>query len=331
MSLITFQNNRKLDLIPMGRIGVDLNAVEVNRPIEEVVTFKKTVGGSPANIAIGASRLGLNVGFIGQVSADGLGRFCRITMEKENVDTTHILIDQSGRMNGLALTEIISPSECQSILYRDGVADLYMKPEDIQREYIEQSKILLISGTALAQSPSREATLQAIEYATESKTKIIFELDYRAYSWQSKEETAHYYQRVAAASDIILGTEDEYRALTGTKDHSELDKSLVARQMLAKGSELVIIKQGSDGSIGYAKDEEVIQVKPFRTQVLKTQGAGDAYAAGLICGLINGWSIKNAMEYGSATASIVVSRNSCSEAMPTNDEVIAKMETSKTT
>ncbi|MBX0015596.1 5-dehydro-2-deoxygluconokinase, partial [Escherichia coli] len=61
---------KKYDVITLGRACIDLNAVEYNRPMEDTMTFSKYVGGSPANVAIGAAKLGLNVGFIGKVSDD---------------------------------------------------------------------------------------------------------------------------------------------------------------------------------------------------------------------------------------------------------------------
>ena len=78
-------------------------------------------------------------------------------------------------------------------MYRNQAADLQIGPEDISEEYIANSKILLISGTALAASPSREACLLAVKYAKENNVKIIFDIDYREYTWQSKEEISVYY------------------------------------------------------------------------------------------------------------------------------------------
>jgi len=77
MNGVTFPNDRAFDLIGIGRLCIDLNANEIHRPMEETRTFTKYVGGSPANIAIGISRLGLKSGFIGKVSDDQMGRFIK--------------------------------------------------------------------------------------------------------------------------------------------------------------------------------------------------------------------------------------------------------------
>src|SRR5690606_29000359 len=113
-----------LDIIAVGRLCIDLNANETNRPMEETSTFTKYVGGSPANIAIGSARLGQKTGFIGKVSDDQMGRFITSYLEKNNINTQGVRIDQTGAVTGLAFTEIKSPAECSILMYRDNAADL---------------------------------------------------------------------------------------------------------------------------------------------------------------------------------------------------------------
>lgn len=176
---MTFSTDKRFDLIAVGRACIDLNATEYNRPMEETMTFSKYVGGSPANIAIGSSKLGLKTGFIGKVSDDQHGRFIQSYMEKVGVDTSQMVKDTEGHKSGLTFTEIKSPKECSILMYRTDVADLNLRPEDVSEGYIAQAKILLISGTALAKSPSREAVFQAVDYAKRQNVPIAFELDYR--------------------------------------------------------------------------------------------------------------------------------------------------------
>ena len=147
---------KKFAITALGRACIDLNSVEINQPMEETKTFKKYVGGSPANIAIGLAKLGETVGFIGKLSNDQHGRFIKDFMSKAGVDSSQMIFDQEGHKSGLAFTEIKSPSECSILMYREDVADLYLTPDEVSEEYIEASEMLLISGTALAQSPSEK-------------------------------------------------------------------------------------------------------------------------------------------------------------------------------
>ncbi len=324
-----FKENSKRDFIAIGRIGVDLNANETHRPMEETETFTKYVGGSPANITIGMRRLGMEVGFIGRISDDQHGRFILNYFEQEGINTDNIIIDQSGAMTGLAFTEIKSPADCSILMYRDNVADLKLCTEDIDEEYIKDSKILQISGTALAKSPSREAVFMALDYAVKHNTVVVFDLDYRAYSWNSKEETAIYYNLVAEKSDVIIGSRAEFDMMESILMPNNDKDRRTAQYWFEHKAEIVVIKHGKEGSIAYLANGDAYQVKPFPANVVKTFGGGDAYASAFIYSLLQGWSIDKCLDFGSASAAIVVSSHSCSDAMPSVDDISKYIEKSK--
>lgn len=313
-----FGPEREMDLIAIGRACVDLNAVEYNRPMEETMTFKKYVGGSPANIAIGTARLGLKSGFIGKISNDQHGRFVKQFMASVGVDTSNMVFDKEGHKIGLAFTEIKSPEDCSILMYRDEVADLYLHPSEVEEEYIKKARILLVSGTALAKSPSREAVLKAVKLARQNDVKVIFELDYRPYTWAYPEETSIYYSLVAEHANVVIGTRDEFDML---EDVENGDNEKTISYLFNYAPELIVIKHGVDGSYAYLKSGEVFRGKAYKTKVLKTFGAGDSYASAFIYALITGKDIETALKYASAAAAIVVSRHSSSEAMPTVKEI----------
>ncbi|MFD1175434.1 5-dehydro-2-deoxygluconokinase [Paenibacillus puldeungensis] len=313
------QNEKKYDLIALGRACIDLNAVEYNRPMEETHTFSKYVGGSPANIAIGSAKLGLKVGFIGKIPDDQHGRFIQKFMADAGVDTSGMVVDREGHIAGLAFTEIKSPEECSILMYREGVADLYLQPEEVNEDYIKQAKALLISGTALAQSPSREAVFQAIKFAKKHQVDVIFELDYRSYTWKSVYETSVYYSLVAEQANIVIGTRDEFDMMENRKG----DNASTVGYLFRHQAKLIVIKHGVEGSYAYTKSGEIYHGTAYKSKVLKTFGAGDSYAAAFLHALMSGKDIQTALQYGSASAAIVVSKHSCSEAMPTIAEIEA--------
>ncbi|WP_448011071.1 5-dehydro-2-deoxygluconokinase [Bacillus licheniformis] len=314
----TFNEEKEIDIVAIGRACIDLNAVEYNRPMEQTMTFSKYVGGSPANIAIGSSKLGLKTGFIGKIPDDQHGRFIETYMRNTGVDTSQMAVDKDGHKAGLAFTEILSPEECSILMYRDDVADLYLAPSEVNEDYIAKSKMLLVSGTALAKSPSREAVLKAVQLAKKHQVKVVFELDYRPYTWTSAEETAVYYTLVAEQSDIVIGTRDEFDVMEN-KSRGSNEESV--QHLFAHSADLVVIKHGVEGSYAYSKSGDVFRAKAYKTKVLKTFGAGDSYASAFLYGLVSGKDIETALKYGSASASIVVSKHSSSEAMPTVAEI----------
>ncbi|OXS55501.1 5-dehydro-2-deoxygluconokinase [Cohnella sp. CIP 111063] len=321
MTSVVFAEGRKFDLTAIGRLCIDLNANEINRPMEQTMTFTKYVGGSPANIAIGVSRLGRRTAFIGKIADDQMGRFIRGYLDKEGIETRNVVTDTTGAVTGLAFTEIKSPTECSILMYRDNVADLKLSPSEVDESLIADSKALLVSGTALAASPSREAVLLAVDYARRHGTKVVFDLDYRPYTWQSEEETAAYYNLVAEKSDIIVGTREEFDCMEKFEANPGHDDRITASKWFGYAAGIVIIKHGKEGSIAYSADGQEHRARSFPAKVIKTFGAGDSYAAGFIHGLLSGWTIGKSMEFGSAAASIVISSHSCSDAMPTAAQV----------
>jgi len=329
MNPLVFAEGRPLDFIAVGRLCIDLNANETQRPMEETRTFTKYVGGSPANIAIGASRLGLKTGFIGKVSDDQMGRFITQYLHENNIDTENILIDRTGAVTGLAFTEIKSPTDCSILMYRDNVADLKLEPTEVSEEYIKQSKALLISGTALAKSPSREAVFLALEYARKHDVVVFFDIDYRPYTWESEAETAVYYNLAAEKCDVIIGTREEFDMMEKLLNYEKSDDKVTAERWFSYHAKIVVIKHGGEGSIAYTRDGQSHRGGIFKTKVLKTFGAGDSYASAFIYGLMKGLPIHESMRFGGASASIVISKHSCSDAMPTVEEIKNFMETAE--
>lgn len=320
MNSLKFNPDKPMDFIAIGRLCIDLNANEINRPMEETMTFTKYVGGSPANITIGMARMGMKTGFIGKVANDQMGRFIVDYLQKNQIDTSNVVTDQTGALTGLAFTEIKSPTDCSILMYRENAADLKLAPSEVLEEYVAQSKVVLISGTALAQSPSREAVFLALDYARKHGAIIVFDIDYRPYTWTSREETAIYYNLAAEKCDVIIGTREEFDMMERFEANVTNDAA-TAGKWFDYNAQIVVIKHGKDGSIAYTKDGNSHKGAVFPAKVIKTFGAGDSYAAGFLYGLMQGWEISASMEFGGAAASIVISSHSCSDAMPTVDQV----------
>ncbi|HZK70680.1 MAG TPA: PfkB family carbohydrate kinase, partial [Clostridia bacterium] len=187
---IVFDQTRPIDVIPMGRIALDFNplAQDYYKPSSEVNVYTRYIGGSPANISVGLAHLGKKVGFIGKIPDDRFGDFAINFFNKEGIDTSHITRCLHGEKMGLAFTEILSETESSILMYRENVADLMLSVSDIDEAYIKNTKALLVSGTALSVSPSREAVLKAIAFARKNNTLVIFDIDYRPQNWKCQDE-----------------------------------------------------------------------------------------------------------------------------------------------
>ena len=320
MKYIEFDNSKEFDLILLGRVAVDLNPVDYYCPLNESTTFKRYLGGSPANIAVGLARLGKKCGFFARVSDDQLGTFVTDYFDKEGIDTSHIKRCQNGEKIGLTFTEIKSETESSIVMYRNEAADLKLDVQDIDEEYINKAKAILISGTALAESPSREAALKAVALAKKNGVPIIFDIDYRAYNWKNSDEIAIYYSSVAREADIILGSREEYDLTEKFIKVGMTDKETAA-YWHSQNAKIVIIKHGKEGSTAYTNDGESYSIKPFPVKLLKSFGGGDGYASAFLYGIFEGWEIIDALEFGSASAAMLVASHACSQDMPSVDAV----------
>lgn len=328
MQYITFDEKRPMDLVLLGRVAVDFNPVDYFHPLAECTTFKKYVGGSPANIAVGVSRHGLKAGFFARVSDDQFGDFVTDFFKKEGIDVTRIRRCEHGEKIGLTFTEILSPTESSILMYRNCIADLQLSPADIDEEYIKNAKAILISGTSLAASPSREAALKAVMLAKRNNTVIIFDIDYRPYNWVSEDEISIYYSMVAKEADIIMGSREEFNLTERLIEEGRSDKESAAAWHKER-AKIVIIKHGKEGSTAYTNDGNSYSIKPFPVTALKSFGGGDGYGSGFLYGLFEGWEMIDCLEFGSAEAAMMVASHSCSEDLPGPDEVRTFIKESK--
>lgn len=328
MQYITFDEKRPMDLVLLGRVAVDFNPVDYFHPLAECTTFKKYVGGSPANIAVGVSRHGLKAGFFARVSDDQFGDFVTDFFKKEGIDVTRIRRCEHGEKIGLTFTEILSPTESSILMYRNCIADLQLSPADIDEEYIKNAKAILISGTSLAASPSREAALKAVMLAKRNNTVIIFDIDYRPYNWVSEDEISIYYSMVAKEADIIMGSREEFNLTERLIEEGRSDKESAAAWHKER-AKIVIIKHGKEGSTAYTNDGNSYSIKPFPVTALKSFGGGDGYGSGFLYGLFEGWEMIDCLEFGSAEAAMMVASHSCSEDLPGPEEVRAFIKESK--
>ena len=328
MKYIEFDESRKFDLILLGRVAIDFNPAyseevkEEFKPLKKVHYFEKYVGGSPANIAVGVTRHGLKAGFIGKVSDDQFGEFVVDYFNEQGIDTSHITKCTGGQKLGLTFTEMLSPKESSILMYRNCIADLQLHVDDIDEEYIRSAKALLISGTSLAESPSREAAIKAVMLAKKNNTKVIFDIDYREYNWKNADEISIYYSIVAKEADIIMGSREEFN-LTEKLIREGMTDEESAALWQSYNAKIVVIKHGMKGSTAYTCDGQSFSIKPFPVQARKGFGGGDGYGSGFFYGLYQGWEIIECLEFGSAEASMMVRANNCSDALPGPEEVKA--------
>lgn len=300
----------------LGRLIVDLYANQIGVPLSQVSSFNKYLGGSAANTAIGLARLGASVGLISRVGPDEFGKFLRDRLQQEGVDTGMLATDPV-YPTGLAFAALFPPNDSQVLFYRKPCADANLSLVDIDFERLREARMLVVACTALAVSPGREAALAALEANRNSGGVNVLDLDWRPMFWASPEEAHLYYRTAMRLADVVLANEPELEFAGGSSDPDE-----AAQSILKLGVREVVAKRGGAG-VRYYGQEGFFQVPAVRVEVMNTLGAGDGFGAAYTYGLLEGWPVERRLRFAAAAGAIVVSRHSCSDAMPTRAEVEA--------
>ncbi len=318
---------RPLDLVCVGRAAVDLYAEQVGARLEDVHSFAKYLGGSPANTSVGVARLGLKSAMLTRVGDEHNGRFVREKLHAEGVDVTHVKTDPA-RLTALVFLGLRDRETFPLIFYRDNCADMAIDESDVDPAFIGRAAGLLISGTHLSRPGTYAACEKAIRLARTAGTRVILDIDYRPVLWgltglglgeqrfvASDQVTAHL-QSIAPQCDLIVGTEEEVHIAGGSTD------TLVAlRNLRALSTATLVIKRGPMGCVVFegpigTKLDDGLKGDGFAVEVFNVLGAGDAFMAGFLRGWLRGEALATCCTWANACGALVVSRHGCAPAMP---------------
>ena len=297
------------NFVIVGRAGMDFFADPPGTATEDATVFHAGLGGSSANIAAGICKLGGQAALVTRVSDDSVGRYCTNQLAHYGVDATYVTPVGGEYRNSLAVYESRVEGH-QSVIYRNGAADFQMDMTDVEAVDYSSFGALITAGTVFAAEPSRSATFQAFALAKKAGLPIIFDVDYRPYSWPSAEVASEVLSRAATLCDMIVGNDEEFGFMAGDIAKG-LDK---ARDLSNNSATMVVYKMGAEGAITFADGKE-IRTGIYPVEALKPTGAGDSFMAGLVTSLAGGHDLKTSILRGSACASITVSRPGCAPAM----------------
>ena len=321
-----------LDVITMGRCSVDLYGQQIGSRLEDIASFAKSVGGSPTNIAIGSSRLGLKTGVITRVGDEQMGRFVLEQLAREGVTTKGVVTDKN-RLTALVLLSVENDKTFPLIFYRDNCADSALEANDVDEDFILSSKALLVTGTHFAKANTDAAQRKAMAIAKANGRKIIIDIDYRPNLWglaghgdgeeryiKSDKVTAHL-QSILADCDLIIGTEEEVHIAGGTEDTLEALRTI---RSYSKG--VIVLKRGPMGCVVYPEAippslEGGIVGTGFPIEVYNVLGAGDAFMSGFLRGWLKDELYETCATYANACGAFAVSRLLCSPEYATFEEL----------
>jgi 5-dehydro-2-deoxygluconokinase len=333
LTIPNLAEGRRFDIACLGRLAVDLYAQQFGARLEDVASFAKYLGGSSANIAFGAARLGLRAAMVSRVGDEQMGRFLVETLQREGCDTSMVQTDRE-RLTALAILGLKDRDTFPLLFYRENCADMAIDAAGIREDFIADCRALLITGTHLSQPTVREASARALELAGRHGVLRVLDIDYRPVLWglTKRGEGANRFvadarvtaslQQMLPQFELLIGTEEEFLIAGGVpgdllaslKRVREVTPAALVVKLGAKGCCFI------DGAVP-KRLEDAPTVVGERIEVFNVLGAGDAFAAGLMSGFLRGQGFEDAARTANACGALVVSRHACAPAMPTPAEL----------
>ena len=324
--------SKPLDVITIGRAGVDLYGSQIGGRLEDMGSFDKYIGGSPTNMACGTARLGLRSALITRVGDEHMGRFIREQLLREGVDVRGVKTDPA-RLTALVILGIRDQESFPLIFYRENCADMALCEDDIDEGFIAEARAVVATGTHLSHVNTEAAVLKALVLARKHGARTALDIDYRPNLWgvaghgagesrfvESAKVTAKL-QSTLHLFDLIVGTEEEFHIAGGTTD-----TVAALRAVRAVSAATLVCKRGPMGAVAFtgaipdALDDG--QAGPgFPIEVFNVLGAGDGFMSGLLKGWLDGEDWPKALEYANACGAFAVSRHGCTPAYPSWEEL----------
>ncbi|WP_417691204.1 bifunctional 5-dehydro-2-deoxygluconokinase/5-dehydro-2-deoxyphosphogluconate aldolase [Roseibium sp.] len=323
---------KTLDVITIGRAGVDLYGSQVGGRLEDMGSFDKYIGGSPTNMACGTARLGLKSGLISRVGDEHMGRFILEELQRHGVNVSGVKTDPE-RLTALVILGIRDEEQFPLIFYRENCADMALCEDDIDADFIRSARSVVATGTHLSHPKTEKAVLKALRIARESGLKTALDIDYRPNLWgvaghgdgesrfvasqkvtSKLQETLHYF-------DVIVGTEEEFHIAGGSTD------TLTALRAVRQVSKATLVcKRGPMGAAAFEGAipddlDQGVSGPGFPIEVFNVLGAGDGFMSGLLKGWLDGEDWPVTLKYANACGAFAVSRHGCTPAYPSWQEL----------
>ncbi|WP_456473983.1 carbohydrate kinase family protein [Candidatus Pyrohabitans sp.] len=295
-----------MDVVGVGALNLDkiYRVPRIAKPGEEVFVIEamQSAGGSAANTIVGLARLGVSTGFIGAVGKDSDGDFLIAELQREGVDTSAIA--RLDAPTGIIIALVDDKGERSMYAY-PGANDL-LKLSEESIAYASQARYLHFSSFVG-------------DYGLEVQRALMVKLEKQKLSFApgmlyAKERCLVELKEFISASEVIFLNRDEAFHLTGNEYRRG------AEMLLHMGAKRVVVTLGEDGCF-VACGEEKLHIPGIKTKVVDTTGAGDAFAAGFLYGMIKGYGLKTCGNLGNFVAARCISRMGARAGLPTRQEV----------
>lgn len=312
----------------IGELLIDFVSTTFDVTLAEAPGFVKAAGGATANVAVGLAKLGVDSGFIGKIGDEPFGDFLRKTLEQSRVDTVH-LISETDRRTTLAFVATRSDGAKDILFYRNPGADTLLRPDEIDKAYVQSAEVFHYGSCSLSHQPVRDATVRAIQYAKDAGAFISYDPNLRLIMWDAPEDAKHWIWEVMPYANVVKAADEEWEFITDTPKLEEGSK-----RILETGVELVIVTLGEHGCY-YNNGSYQGYVDGFKVEVVDPLGAGDGFVAAMLTQIMRSSrgvgklpelddnQLRGIMRYANAAGALTTQKIGVIPALPTPSEIEA--------
>jgi 5-dehydro-2-deoxygluconokinase len=303
-----------LDVLTVGRVGVDLYPEQSGVPLSAVRTFAKSLGGTATNVAVAAARLGRRSAVLTKVGPDGFGAYVREALDGFGVSPEFVGTSPD-LQTPVVFCELNPPEDPPLLFYRSPIApDLTLVESDVPWDVVADVPLLWVTGTGVSAEPARGTQRKVLEHRGR-RAHTVLDLDFRPMFWSDVDSARREIGWMLDHVTVAVGNRTEVEVAVGTADPDE-----AARRLLDRGVELALVKKGAEGVL-VATREGSWTVPPHPIDVVCGLGAGDAFGGALAHGLLAGWDPVRIARYANVAGALVASRLACADAMPEPHEI----------
>ena len=311
---------KKYDVIALGELLIDFT---MNGQSEQGNNmFEACPGGAPCNVLALLNKMGKKTAFLGKVGKDQFGTLLRDTITDAGIDASHLMMD--GTVNTtLAFVHTFPDGDREFSFYRNPGADMMLTEDEVDPEFIAQTKILHFGTLSMTHDGVRAATKKAVQAAKDAGCLVSFDPNLRPPLWSSLDLAKEQMEYGFGVCDILKISDNEIQFVSGKEDYDEGIAYLQEKYNIP----LILLTMGKEGSRAYYKGK-CVERPGFAVKAIETTGAGDTFCGSSLNYIVeHGFDdltenqLGELLTFANAAAAIVTTKKGAIRSMPEREEV----------
>lgn len=304
-----------MSVLSFGELLIDFVALEMGVAVGDASGFIKAPGGAPANVAAAVARLGAKSAFMGQVGDDPFGRHLAAVLADAGVDTDGLTFSSEAR-TALAFVSNTASGDRSFMFYRHPSADMLMRPEDVKTAVIDAHEAFHYGSITLIHEPAKSALLRALDHAAERGKFISYDPNLRLPLWDSA---------AAAKAGMLAGLEYANLLKISAEELDFLTGGADVKPLWRDRMQLICVTHGPGGAAIHLRGGEIIEHGGYAVKARDTTGAGDAFVAAILTGILAHGDdyeghLPGALDFANAVGALTCLKEGAIPSLPTAEE-----------